>query len=146
MLIVERVPLYLTPRHLCCTAMLWCAVVCCACCAEKTPLPVQPPVKELDEDPPSPVSSAGAEYELPVPEASEDKEGRAGVGGEDGGGEEEGGGGAEEELDDEDEQEDEDDGGGDDDDEEEFTMDGEPEEDEVRREEEVIWQVGWLAG
>lgn len=96
-------------------------------CAEKTPLPAQPPVKELDEDPPSSPSSAGAEYELPVPEAaSEDQEGRAedGAGGE----EDEDGGAMEEDTDEEDE-----DGGDDDDDEEEFTMDddGEPEEDEV---------------
>lgn len=98
-------------------------------CDEKTPLPAQPPVRELDEDAPSPVSSPGEEYELPVPEASEDQEGR-GEGGEDGGGEEEDGGGEEEmDVDDDDE------GGGDDDDEEEYTMDGEPEEDEVRSEE-----------
>lgn len=98
---------------------------------KKTPLPAQPPVKELDEDPPSPVSSAGAEYDLPVPEASEDREGRAAGAGEEGGGEEEDGGG-DEDLDDE-EKDEEDEDGGDDDDEEAFTMDSEPEEDEVRR-------------
>lgn len=93
------------------------------------PPPAQPPVKELDEDPPSPTSSVGAEYELPVPEAEEDQEGAEG-----GGGGEEGEGGMEEEEDQEDEfEEEEDGGGGDDDDEEEFTMDGEPDDDEVRR-------------
>lgn len=103
--------------------------------SSKTPLPAQPPVKELDEDPPSPVSSAGAEYELPVPEAEEDQEGRAG--GDDGGAGEEDEG-AEEEGD----EEEEDKGGGDDDDEEEFTMDGEPEEDEVSRERRVFREIG----
>lgn len=62
-----------------------------------------------------------------MPEPSEDREGRAG-GEEDGGGEEEGEGAEEE---DEDGEDDGDEGGGDDDDEEEFTMDGEPDEDEV---------------
>lgn len=86
--------------------------------------PPKVPIKELDEDAPSPTSD-GAEYDLEVPKDVEVEEDEAVVDGETGGVEE-----ADdvEEEEEEEEEGDEVEGGGDDDDEEEYTADGEQDE------------------